>query len=375
MSKKDQAIRALEGLSLLEITEVLEKVGYYNQKEEIAIDQLQLEALRNASLTVEEWNSIVRCEFAPDNNLGRIRDTILRLDWDGFLDVEVRYNRAKLEEVFTRFFIVAHCIEVACTEGRINHVRRTEEGPPDYLRFSYKTFAEWKLDTGFEFKGDLKSAFTEAVTGLRPTTRLLHNFAVLQKMAQDKTKNLSELMAMKLAGTVDRFMNDVLRLSPEASAGEHDLLTYDPYVITKRAGQGGLREGVKRFNANETELNNCRAIYKHLQTKLRNIGYKYRGYKRQGKSWQDIQDYLKLDFPVLRGFPELLALVPVLVGRGEFGFEEQEKLGIYDGNEKGFATPADFAAEIAARRSVASYALFSIKPSTLREDYLQNNRQ
>ena len=71
----------------------------------------------------------------------------------------------------------------------------------------------------------------------------------------------------------------------------------------------------------------------------------------------------------------LLAIVPVLAGKDELGFEQEDDSAIADAYEKGFETPADFAAEIAARHCVASYAPFAVKPRTLREDYLQNNRQ
>jgi len=67
-----------------------------------------------------------------------------------------------------------------------------------------------------------------------------------------------------------------------------------------------------------------------------------------------------------------LAFVPVL-GYGKTGceFEKKEQSAIDGAIERGFKEPADFAAEIAAQKEVSSYTEFAVRPSTLREDYLQ----
>jgi len=249
--KQDIAIKALNQLSRPELAEVLTGIGFLHPTETTATDQQQLEELRRASVSKDEWLSIVRCEFIPDEEAPEDMSTILKIDWNGILNVEVRYNQVKLENAFTAIHTIAHFLETTGSEGSYQDIKRIEEHT-DYVKYLFKTFSEWKLDTGEEFKGDLESAFKEITAVGDPSPQLLHSMYLLRKMAQDKTKGLSWLIAAKLTGTIERFLQEFYRLNPEVSAEEWERLTHDPLVITTKARWGGLRDGVKQFNPTQT---------------------------------------------------------------------------------------------------------------------------
>lgn len=63
--KQNAAINALKQLSRPELAEVLTEFGFLEPVETTVKDQQQLEELRKASISEEEWHSIVRFDFSP----------------------------------------------------------------------------------------------------------------------------------------------------------------------------------------------------------------------------------------------------------------------------------------------------------------------
>ena len=125
----------------------------------------------------------------------------------------------------------------------------------------------------------------------------------------------------------------------------------------------------QKIKANDAELRAYPKRYRSLQKELRRIGYVFEKLVNEQKDWRT---GLQADFPVMKAYPELIEIVP-MIRRDVQG--AQSILESIDENlrliaiEKGFSGPADIAAEIAARQAFSQYKPFDVQPRWLRETY------
>jgi hypothetical protein len=125
----------------------------------------------------------------------------------------------------------------------------------------------------------------------------------------------------------------------------------------------------QKIKASDDELKAYPEKYREIQKALRTIGYFYERLVKENKDWRT---GIKVEFPIMTAYPDLIEIIPI-IRRDVEGMKSilesiDEKL-FSIAAEKGFSGPADIAAEIAARQVFSLYQPFDVQPRWLRYNY------
>lgn len=277
------------------------------------------------------------------------------------------------------FFCIFLAIE--CDHGPIESVRRKESGKQFDLLFEEykeKEFEQAFLRATYFYGEILARNYLEAEN---PTLWSFERFADLFGFEPIKDTDFYASVSIKKERAA-KIVNKILSASdsdPELSWADEDGKRIFQFTIevtdqsqinlvdlVDHANKGReLRGGPfnTKIKADEDELKTYPVVYREAQKTLRTLGYVFERCIKKNKNWREV---LLAEFPILKDHSHLLEIVPV-IRAGQLESVDEQTIAI--AVDKGFSSPSDIAAEIAARCVFSNYKPFDVTPRTLKEKY------